>query len=214
MTKCTGNAEKDLFHQAQAGDRASMATLMRRHENLVHAVVQQQWSGGWRYADIVHEGRLGLWRAILHYDPERGTAFSTYAWLAIARQVWAAVQQRQVAEASRPPRPGVELVGEDVAATVAWQEICHALRDAVMQLPERERVLIVRHYGLDGWGGVTQQALGDRAGCTRQAIGYPIHKALRRLRHPGWSARLRALLGLHQRAAYRAAQAPSAGGTR
>ena len=214
MTKCTGNAEKDLFHQAQAGDRASMATLMRRHENLVHAVVQQQWSGGWRYADIVHEGRLGLWRAILHYDPERGTAFSTYAWLAIARQVWAAVQRRQADTETALLRPPRELVADDVATAMAWQEICHALRDAVMQLPERERVLIVRHYGLDGWGGVTQQALGDRAGCTRQAIGYHIHKALRRLRHPGWSARLRALLGLHQRAAYRAAQAPSAGGTR
>jgi RNA polymerase sigma factor (sigma-70 family) len=214
MAEYTREAEKDLFQQAQAGDRASVAALMRRHENLVHAVVQQQWSGGWRYADIVHEGRLGLWRAILHYDPERGTAFSTYAWPAIARQVWAAVRRRQAAAETAAPQAPEAPVGEDVAAAVAWQEVCRALREAVQQLPEKERTLIVRHYGLDGWGGVTQQALGDRAGCTRQAIGYHIHKALRRLRHPGWSAHLRARLDLNQRRAYRAALAPSAGGRR
>ena len=64
--------EKALFRQVQAGDRNSLEVLMRQHEKLVHAVVRKQWSAGWRYADIVHEGRIGLWRAILKYDPTCG----------------------------------------------------------------------------------------------------------------------------------------------
>lgn len=204
MVKYTTAQQKPLFRQAQAGDRASLEALMREHEPLVHAVVQKQWSGGWRYADVVHEGRLGLWRAILNYDPERGTAFSTYAWPAIARQVWRAVQGRQ-AEEERGHVAGEERRVEDVARQVARHKLRHTVRETVARLPEKERWVVVRYYGLDGRGGTTQRRLGEQLGCTRQAIGYHVHKALRRLRHPGWSAQLRAQVGCNQRAAYRAA---------
>ena len=210
MRQYTRKHEKALFRQAQAGDRESLETLMQRHERLVHAVVRRQWSAGWRYADIVHEGRIGLWRAILNYDPEYGTAFSTYAWPAIARQVWRAVQQAQQA----PELSGAygEPQSEDVARQVARSEIAHTLRETVARLPEKERWVIARHYGLDGRGGTTQQRLGEWLGCTRQAIGYHVHQALRRLRHPGWSAQLRAQLGYHQRRDYHAALTGQTGG--
>ena len=46
--------------------------------------------GGIDYADLVQEGRIGLWLAILHYDPARGYAFSIYAWTAIRYRLWRA----------------------------------------------------------------------------------------------------------------------------
>jgi len=211
MAKYTGEQEKALLRQAQAGDPVSLEILMRRHEKLVHAVVHQQWCGGWRYADIVHEGRVGLWRAILKYDPARGSAFSTYAWPAIAHQTWAAVRreaQPSVVEAG----DAEERVTADVAVHVAWAQVCHTLQEVVARLPEKERWIVARHYGLDGRGGCTQQALGQLLGCTRQAVSYHLAKALRRMRHPGWSARLRAQLGCNQRSAYREALVPRAGG--
>ena len=69
MNEYTREEEIDRFAAAQA----SVAELMRRHEKLVHYIVQRQWSAGWRYADVVHEGRIGLWQAILHYDPGRSS---------------------------------------------------------------------------------------------------------------------------------------------
>lgn len=211
MAKYTRVADKALFHQAQAGDRRSMATLMRRHENLVHAVVRKQWSGDWRYADVVHAGRIGLWRAILKYDPEYGTRFSTYAWPAIAHQVWAKVRQAQPRTAVnlRETSPGQ---APDVAQQVQRAQVHRALHQAVSRLPDKEQWIVARYYGLDGRGGCTQQALGQILGCTRQAVWYHLQKALRRLRHPGWSARLRALLGYDDREAYRTAMAPQQGG--
>jgi len=213
MGKYTPTEEEVLFRQAQAGDRGSLEALMERHEKLVHAVVQRQWRGGWRYVDIVHEGRIGLWRAILKYDPAYGTAFSTYAWPAIAHQVWAAVRAAP-ADAAVGPWEAPPGAAPDAAQTVAWGQVCSALRRAVTQLPEKERWIVARHYGLDGCGGCTQQALGQVLGCTRQAVGYHLQKALRRLRHPGWSARLRALLGYNDRGAYRRAGAAQPGGAR
>jgi RNA polymerase sigma factor (sigma-70 family) len=202
MEEYTRERETEQFRQAQAGDRGSLNALMRRHEQLVHAVVRQQWRGGWRYEEVVQEGRIGLWRAILKYDPERGTAFSTYAWPAIARQVWAAVQRRQREAAtlvlSRPPSPAD-------ASAAEWARTCQLLRELVTRLPAQEQALVLQYYGLDGGGGCTQRALSELLGCTRQAVSYRLQQALRRLRHPGWSGALRAHLGLNRRAAYRAA---------
>jgi RNA polymerase sigma factor (sigma-70 family) len=202
MEEYTRKQENALFRQAQAGNGASLNALMRQHERLVHAVVRQQWSGGWCYAEVIQEGRIGLWRAILKYDPARGTAFSTYAWPAIARQVWDAVKRRQRAAAAAPPYPPIPATDEsapDGART------CQLLREMVARLPDRERELIIQYYGLDGGEGCTQRALSVPRGCTRQAVGYHLQKALRRLRHPGWSGALRAHLGLNRRATYRAA---------
>ncbi|MGD9047085.1 MAG: sigma factor, partial [Anaerolineae bacterium] len=72
-----------LFRQAQAGCRDSLARLMAAHEGLVQVVVRKQALGHLPFAEALQAGRIGLWRAILGFDPERGYAFSTYAWTSI-----------------------------------------------------------------------------------------------------------------------------------
>jgi RNA polymerase sigma factor (sigma-70 family) len=207
MGEYTREEEIALFSAAQAGDRESVADLMRRHEGLVHQVVQRQWSGGWRYAEVVHEGRIGLWQAILKYDPQRGVAFSTYAGLAIARQVWAAV-------AARVEPGGVGLVcwdaagGADLAEQVLARRIEQVLRGMVASLPVREAWVVGHYYGLGGQTRSTQPMLAARLGVTRQAIHACRAVALRRLRHPAWSGHLRALLEYNRRADYWAALRP------
>jgi RNA polymerase sigma factor (sigma-70 family) len=86
------STEAALFRQAQAGCSESLNRLMARHEGLVYAVMRQHGSGRLPFGDAVHAGRLGLWRAILGYAPERGIAFSTYAWPSIMRHIWQAVK--------------------------------------------------------------------------------------------------------------------------
>ncbi len=85
-------SETALWSQAQAGCHKSINLLMSQHNGLVYAVVRQQVLGSLSYDEALQAGRTGLWRAILGYDPERGTTFSTYAWTAIMRSVWAAVK--------------------------------------------------------------------------------------------------------------------------
>ncbi|MCK4451577.1 MAG: hypothetical protein KAX26_13410, partial [Anaerolineae bacterium] len=72
-------SEATLFQQARAGCSASLNTLMDRHDGLVQAVVRQQVLGDLPFAEALQAGRIGLWRAILGFDPSRGLAFSTYA---------------------------------------------------------------------------------------------------------------------------------------
>jgi RNA polymerase sigma factor (sigma-70 family) len=203
VSHCTTISDKDAnqFGQAQAGDAKSLEQLMRTHEGLVHHVVHQQWRGRLGYEEAVHAGRIGLWRAIVGFDPERGNAFSSYASVAIARHVWRAVElaereewtARVSAFAASCLDPGAEVLAWEINATL------HAM---VEHLPPKQRWVVCTYYGLDGWGGCTLAQLGGRLGCSRQAVHYHLHKALVSLRHPVFSAVLRALLGHNRREDY------------
>ncbi len=191
-----------LYVQAQDGDAQSLEDLMRMHEGLVHHIVRQQWRGQLSYAQAIHTGRIGLWRAVLGFDPRRGHAFSTYAGVVIARHVWRAVRRAEKEEEGvRIPAPSPSSV--DPRTEVLATEVQTALHAMVARLPVLQRWIVCSYYGLDGRGGCTLAELGRRQGCSRQAIHYHLHKALIALRHPAFSALLRALLDYNSREAYR-----------
>jgi RNA polymerase sigma factor (sigma-70 family) len=192
------------YVQAQSGDAQRLEDLMRMHEGLVHHIVRQQWRGQLSYEQAIHTGRIGLWRAVLGFDPGRGYAFSTYAGVVIARHVWREVRRvEREQEAALIPVPRASSV--DPRVVVRAGEVQAALRAMVAQLPALQRWIVCTYYGLDGRGGCPLAELGRQRGCSRQAIHYHLRKALTALRHPVLSAQLRALLDRNNRAAYRAA---------
>jgi RNA polymerase sigma factor (sigma-70 family) len=207
------------FRRAQAGDERSLEDLMRQHDGLVHHIIRRQWGGSLSYAQVLQEGRIGLWRAILRFDPERGTAFSTYAGVAIARRVWDAVRQDRKAqgqaEAARQalgngsgPLPSLSL---DPLEGLVEQDIKGALGTLVARLPVKQRQIVRAYYGLDGYSPHTLVQLGEHWGCTKQAVQYHLRRALHRLRHPAFSAPLRALLDLNRRQDYLQVLGPGRG---
>jgi len=60
----------EIYRCAQAGCQACLNRLLVHHEGLIQVVVRRQYLGGHSaYADLVQEGRMALWHAILRYDP-------------------------------------------------------------------------------------------------------------------------------------------------
>jgi RNA polymerase sigma factor (sigma-70 family) len=193
--------DANLYLQAQGGDGQILEDMMRMHEGLVHHIVRQQWRGQLSYEQAIHAGRIGLWRAVLGFDPGRGYAFSTYAGVAIARHVWHAVrraEREQEAVLVPAPLPSSVIPQAEVQAG----EVHSALYAMVAQLPTLQRWVVCTYYGLDGQGGRTLAELGRQRGCSRQAIHYHLRKALISLRHPAFSALLRDWLDRNSREAY------------
>jgi RNA polymerase sigma factor (sigma-70 family) len=199
--------ETNLYQQAQAGDEESLNELMRMHEGLVHYVVRQQWRGSLSYVEAIHAGRIGLWRSILRYDPQRGNGFAGYASVAIRRQVWRAVKETEREKERRKRSTAVMPSGPGEAEQVGW-EVAATLYGMVGRLPDKQRWVVSCYYGLDGWGGSTLAELGIRLGCCRQAVHYHLQRALLQLRHPTYSAILRALLSYNRREDYLGALRP------
>lgn len=191
-----------LYDEANHGMDAELA----HHERLVHWVVRRQWLGKVSFQDALQEGRIGLWSALRHYDPARGTAFSTYAVPAIAHAVWRAVaMERRLADS--PP------IGAPCPAD--WEEsapdddtrVYTVLRELTGQLPARLREIIVAHYGLDGNPPQSFAAIGVMQGVSRQRVHQLHQQAILWLAHPEHSLLLRRLVGRCGRRDYQRALA-------
>ena len=201
------------FRQAQEGCRDSLARLMAAHEGLVQAVVRKQVLGQLPFAEALQAGRIGLWRAILGFDPERGHAFSTYAWTSIMHHVW-----REVKLAERAHRHTTEHLPFDEAScsgpeamdpAQAWEaSVVHsALWDLVVRLPERLRVVILARYGLTGQPRAFYSQIGATLGLSSERARQLHIEALIWLRQPAHSQQLRSLLACHTLADYEAVEA-------
>jgi RNA polymerase sigma factor (sigma-70 family) len=204
----SGRTEAVVFEQAQAGCRACLNQLMAHHKGLVQFVVRRQTLGQLPFAAAIQAGRIGLWRAIVRYDPQRGYAFSSYAYPAIARHVWSAVKQAGGAEQApvvMAAAPTIE--GTDPAAIWEASLECAALYQLVGRLPERLRTIIIARYGLAGNPPRSYREIGVLVGLTGERVRQLHTEALVWLRHPAHSERLRTLLGRHTVAEYEAADA-------
>lgn len=104
-TPAVGHSER-LALRARRGDRIARAKVVEEHMGLVRAIAFRYRDRGIPVEDLVQEGAIGLLAAVDNYDPERGTAFSTYAFWRIR----AAVTHALTADAQivRIPRPVLE----------------------------------------------------------------------------------------------------------
>ena len=197
-----------IFACSQAGCQACVNALLEHHEGLVHYIVGRQYWDEVSKDDLLQEGRVGLWRAILGYDPGRGVAFSTYASVAIARRIWRATAAerrcRRMEQQADPPDAYEEL--EDRL----WREQIEGVTaEGSRYLSERQRQVLRLVYGTGGGmdaGG--EAALGNLAaagrelGISRERVRQLRNDALAVLRLPMVSVRLRKLCQQDSREAY------------
>ena len=197
---------QSAFLCAQSGCSACLDELLRMHQGLIRAVVRQQYRGDLPLGDLLQEGRIALWQAIVHYDPGRGIAFSTYAWRVIEHRIW-----RSVAREQRPQ--GYLLLGAPPDPLLESETLCQqaavraALREAMSYLPERLQEVLTRAYGLDGQPACSLAALGREYEVTRERVRQWRNDALVLLRLPALSTALRRLCARHDIQAYRQAEA-------
>jgi RNA polymerase sigma factor (sigma-70 family) len=201
-------SEATLFQQARAGCSVSLNALMARHDGLVQAVVRRQVLGELPFTEALQAGRIGLWRAIVGFDPSRGLAFSTYAWPCIMHQVWRAVKAHLRVRWSAVPQDE-RWSGEAPDPAAVWEAtaVCQALHDLVRRLPLRLQLVVVARYGLDGRPPIIYRQIGAALGLSGERARQLHTEALVWLRHPAHSQTLRSLLGRHTVADYQAAAA-------
>jgi RNA polymerase sigma factor (sigma-70 family) len=183
---------------------------MEQHESLIYAFIRRQGGGDIPYEEALQAGRIGLWHAIEGYDPTCGTAFSTYAWVAICHAIHRRAKELRQDAAVQSPEMPVSWGAADPAGELERELIQDVLRDLVSQLPERLRQVIVSRYGLGGDSPCLLQELGKELGLTGERVRQLQQEALAWLRHPAHSWRLRQLLGKNTTADYRRTLAQNA----
>jgi RNA polymerase sigma factor (sigma-70 family) len=161
-------------------------------------------SGTLPYEEALQAGRIALWRALLHFDPARGTTFSTYAVVAIRRRIHLAEQRFQRFWRARPllsPPPAPDLLEEAQRSILA-----EAVQHWVAQLVPRRAGIVRAYYGLSGARPQTQQAIAQTLGVSHQRVHQLLHEARLLLALPVYSWPIRLLLERTSRQDLRAAR--------
>jgi RNA polymerase sigma factor (sigma-70 family) len=183
---------------------------MEQHDGLVHAYIRRQGGGELSYEEALQAGRIGLWRAIEGYDPTRGTTFSTYAWVAIWRQIHQRVKELRAGSEVWSQELPASWIVPDPAEELEGEVIQRVLHELVGQLPERLGEVIVGRYGLGETPPRSLRKLGQEMGLSHERVRQLQQEALAWLRHPAHSWRLRQLVDKNTAADYRRALAQNA----
>ena len=166
------------YRHAQGGCEHCLEALLRTHEGLVWYVVRRQWRGRVPVVDLVQEGRIALWQAILGYDVDRETAFSSYAVVVMQRRLW-----RVVREAEREPALPLAVRSAPSAAAVwANEEGQRQVAVLLKRLPLRLQRVVVQAYGFAAAPALSLAAIARQQGLSRERLRQLRNDALVHLR--------------------------------
>jgi RNA polymerase primary sigma factor len=75
----TREDEHELALRVKKGEVAARDLLVRHNLPFVVSISRKYLGRGARLDDLIQEGNIGLLKAVEHFDPHKGTRFSTYA---------------------------------------------------------------------------------------------------------------------------------------
>lgn len=85
--------DEDLVLLAQKEDGDAVEVLIKRYKELVKGQAYRYYISGSDREDIIQEGMLGIFKAILSYEQGKEASFRTFAELCIKRQIIDAVRK-------------------------------------------------------------------------------------------------------------------------
>ena len=71
--------DEELSIKAQKGNEEAVNTLLIRYKNLVNKISRRYFLVGSDIEDIVQEGMIGLYKAIMNFSQDKNASFKTFA---------------------------------------------------------------------------------------------------------------------------------------
>ena len=192
-----GEAERQAIEGLGRGEEAARQTLVEHNLRLVVYIARRFENTGTSLEDLISIGTIGLMKAIGTYRMEKNIKLATYASRCIENEILMHIRKisNQKAEISldepiNQDGDGNELLLSDILGT-GEDEIfapleaaadLTALRQALGELPGRERELIGMRYGLDGQKERTQKEIAQKLGISQSYISRLEKKILGKLR--------------------------------
>ena len=85
-------SDEELINQIRNNDPQALNEIIERYKSLIEIRVSNYFINGAEKDDLMQEGRIGLFKAIMNYDVEKDASFNTFANLCIERQLINAVK--------------------------------------------------------------------------------------------------------------------------
>ena len=192
-----GAEEQSTLEALERGDEQAKQTLVEHNLRLVVYIARRFENTGIHLEDLISIGTIGLIKAINTYRLDKKIRLATYASRCIENEILMHIRKtsNQKAEVSLDEPinmdcDGNELLLSDILGTEEDMILrpleddvdLHVLRQALQDLPDRERELILMRYGLEGRKELTQKEVAQQMGISQSYISRLEKRIMLRLR--------------------------------
>ena len=180
-----GEQERNALVALEQGDESAKQLLIERNLRLVVFIARRFENTGVNLEDLISIGTIGLIKSISTYRRDKNIKLATYASRCIENEILMHIRKisSQKAEVSldepiNMDYDGNELLLSDILGTdedmilrpLEDEVDITILRQAVKELPEREREIVVMRFGLYGHKELTQKEVAEYMGISQSYI--------------------------------------------
>ena len=180
-----GKEEQDVLEALERGSEQAKQQLIERNLRLVVYISRRFENTGVDLEDLISIGTIGLIKAISTYRLDKNIKLATYASRCIENEILMHIRkitgQKSEVSLDEPINmdyDGNELLLSDVLGTdddVILRPLeddvdIKVLRQALGQLPDREREIVAMRFGLEGRKELTQKEVAQKMGISQSYI--------------------------------------------
>lgn len=205
------DAEKDLLARIKKGDKVAEDTLIKHNLKLVIHIANKYKDLGVEIEDLVSEGNIGLCEAAKFYKESKGVKFSSYAAWWIRAYIFGCIsnnrnvrlpmsiinQMKKVSgsyEMEKTVRiqevitdddeaPGIKLpTRPEIESEHDKEHFAHLVSKACRGLDERDRDIVLYHFGVGKEYSISKDDLAEKFGITRVRVNQILKSTLSRMR--------------------------------
>ena len=180
-----GAEEQEALAAMESGDEGAKTLLIERNLRLVVFIARRFENTGINLEDLISIGTIGLIKAISTYRRDKNIKLATYASRCIENEILMYIRKisNQKAEVSldepiNMDYDGNELLLSDILGTDEDMILrpmeddvdLRLLRQAVDELPPREKEIVLMRYGLQGYQELTQKEVAEKLGISQSYI--------------------------------------------
>ena len=192
-----GREESEALEALEQGDESAKQRLIEHNLRLVVYIARRFENTGVNLEDLITIGTIGLIKAISTYRREKNIKLATYASRCIENEILMHIRKiaGQKAEVSldepiNMDYDGNELLLSDILGTdedmimrpLEDDVDLQLLRQALRELPDREREIVQMRFGLDGYQELTQKEVAEKMGISQSYISRLEKRIMQRLR--------------------------------
>ncbi len=188
--------ELELFRKLRDGDRAAKDRLILHNLRLVAHIVKKYYASGEDPEELISIGTVGLIKAVMTYDPDKGNRFAAYGSRCIENEIlmhFRAMKKTagdvRLSEQIDVDKDGNQLTLGDILADdvnlpeeVDLRISSELLREKIAVLLDgRERRIIALRYGLSGSPPLTQREVAKLLKISRSYVSRIEKRAIDKL---------------------------------
>ena len=192
-----GQEELEALEMLEQGSELAKQQLIEHNLRLVVYISRRFENTGVNLEDLISIGTIGLIKAISTYRRDKNIKLATYASRCIENEILMHIRKisAQKVEVSLDEPINMDYDGnelllsdilgtdEDVVSSALEDDVdLHLLRQALQDLPPREREIVLMRYGLEGRKELTQKEVAEKMGISQSYISRLEKRIMLRLR--------------------------------